>query len=36
MLGVLRVSAASVAAADKGLLAAFVAIGKMEGVVGYW
>jgi len=34
--GASRASAASVAAADKGLLAAFVAIGKTEGVAGYW
>ena len=29
-------SAASVAAADKGLLAAFAEIGKSEGLAGYW
>lgn len=34
--GASRASAASVAAADKGLLAAFVAIGKTEGLAGYW
>ena len=34
--GASRASAASVAAADKGLLAAFLAIGKTEGLAGYW
>ncbi len=34
--GASRASAAAVAAADKGLLAAFVAIGKTEGLAGYW
>jgi solute carrier family 25 phosphate transporter 23/24/25/41 len=34
--GASRASAASVAAAEKGLLAAFVEIGKSEGVAGYW
>jgi len=34
--GASRASAAAVAAADKGLWAAFVAIGKTEGLAGYW
>ena len=34
--GASRASAASVAAADKGLLAAFAEIGKSEGLAGYW